>query len=49
VGVAQNVLELNQYFAEGLEVVHHLLVAFSQSTKHVKFSKHFRIVKMQTF
>jgi hypothetical protein len=26
----------------GLEVVRHLLVAFSQSTKHVKFGKHFR-------
>jgi hypothetical protein len=38
-------LELDLYCAKGLEVVHHLLVAFSQSTKHVKFGKHFRVVK----
>jgi hypothetical protein len=28
VGVAQNVLELNQYFAEGLEVAHHHFLLF---------------------
>ena len=35
--------EVEQYCAEELEVERHLLVAFSRSTKHVKFGKHYNL------